>query len=76
MKRLFDFCLATCATILLAVPISVVALLVKLTSQGPILYWSNRIGRSNRVFRMPKFRSMRIDTRLSRPICLVIRMTT
>ena len=62
MKRLFDFCLATCATISLAVPILAVALLVKLTSPGPALYWSSRIGRSNQVFKMPKFRSMRIDT--------------
>lgn len=39
-----------------------IALLVKLTSEGPILHWSDRIGRRNRIFRMPKFRSMRIDT--------------
>ncbi|MBK7354670.1 MAG: sugar transferase [Propionivibrio sp.] len=62
MKRLFDLCLAACATIVLAVPILVVALLVKVTSPGPAFYWSDRIGRNNHVFRMPKFRSMRIDT--------------
>ena len=39
-----------------------IALLVKLTSEGPILHWSDRIGRRNRIFRMPKFRSMRTDT--------------
>jgi len=62
MKRLFDFLLSSFAAILLAVPIATIALLVRLTSPGPALYWSNRIGRHNRVFRMPKFRSMRVDT--------------
>ena len=45
-----------------AVPLLLVALLVKITSVGPALYWSNRIGHHNSVFRMPKFRTMRIDT--------------
>lgn len=58
MKRLFDLCLAGCAAIVLIVPILVVALLVKLTSPGPAIYWSDRVGRNNRIFRMPKFRSM------------------
>lgn len=62
MKRSFDFMLAATATLLLAFPILLVALAVKLTSPGPVLYWSDRIGRGNRIFRMPKFRSMRIDT--------------
>lgn len=62
MKRLFDLVLATIVTLLLAVPIILVALMVKFTSPGPVLYWSDRIGRGNRVFRMPKFRSMRTDT--------------
>lgn len=43
-------------------PIIVVALAVRLTSPGPILYWSDRVGRHNRIFKMPKFRSMRTDT--------------
>jgi O-antigen biosynthesis protein WbqP len=47
---------------LFAIPILLIALLVKMTSRGPVLYWSNRVGRNNRLFRMPKFRSMRIDT--------------
>ena len=46
----------------LLVPVGVVALLVRLTSSGPALYWSDRVGRHNRIFKMPKFRSMRIDT--------------
>ena len=62
MKRLFDFVLASSAVLLLSLPILLVALAVKLSSSGPVLYWSDRIGRGNRVFRMPKFRSMRIDT--------------
>ena len=62
MKRLFDLSLALIAAVLLALPVLFVALAVRLTSQGPALYWSDRVGRHNRVFRMPKFRSMRIDT--------------
>jgi O-antigen biosynthesis protein WbqP len=62
MKRLFDFTLAALATAILLVPIVLVAILVKLTSPGPVIYWSNRIGRNNKVFRMPKFRTMRVDT--------------
>jgi len=62
MKRLLDLTLATFVALLLAVPIMLIALAVKLTSSGPVLYWSDRVGRGNRVFHMPKFRSMRIDT--------------
>lgn len=62
MKRPFDLVLAAFAATLLALPILLVALAVKLTSPGPVLYWSDRIGRNNRIFRMPKFRSMRMDT--------------
>lgn len=62
MKRLFDLCIAICASVILLLPIVVVALAVRLTSRGPALYWSDRIGRRNRVFRMPKFRSMRVGT--------------
>lgn len=54
--------LAVSAVLLLALPILLVALAVKLTSPGPALYWSDRVGRRNKIFRMPKFRSMRIDT--------------
>src|SRR5689334_25090747 len=50
------------ASLILIIPIAVVALCVRLTSAGPALYWSNRVGRRNEIFRMPKFRSMRIDT--------------
>ncbi len=62
MKRLFDLALALPAALILALPIALVALAVRLTSNGPALYWSDRVGRHNRIFKMPKFRSMRIDT--------------
>lgn len=62
MKRLFDLTLALVAAISIVLPIVAVAMVVRLTSPGPALYWSDRVGRHNRVFRMPKFRSMRIDT--------------
>ena len=62
MKRLFDLVSSALGMIVLALPLLVVALAVKLTSPGPVLYWSDRVGRHNRIFRMPKFRSMRIGT--------------
>ncbi|WP_439589614.1 sugar transferase [Hydrogenophaga sp.] len=62
MKRVFDLLLAMGAGIVLLVPILLVALAVRFTSRGPALYWSDRVGRHNRIFRMPKFRSMRMDT--------------
>ncbi len=62
MKRLFDLLLALCAGMVLLLPVVLVALAVRLTSPGPALYWSDRVGRHNRLFRMPKFRSMRTDT--------------
>ena len=61
-KRAFDFVVSLVALVVLAVPIVLLAAAVKLTSRGPVLYWSQRVGQGNRVFRMPKFRSMRIDT--------------
>ncbi len=62
MKRLFDLALAIILTILFALPLLFVALAVCLTSSGPALYWSDRVGRDNKIFKMPKFRSMRTDT--------------
>ena len=62
MKRLFDILLATVATILLAVPILLVTVCVRLTSKGSAIYWSQRVGRNNRLFNMPKFRTMSIHT--------------
>lgn len=62
MKRLLDLTVALVAAVFLALPILLIAFAVRLTSPGPALYWSDRIGRHNRIFKMPKFRSMRIDT--------------
>ena len=62
MKRLFDLLLALVAAVVLLVPAIVIALLVRLSSRGPALYWSDRVGRNNVIFKMPKFRSMRVGT--------------
>lgn len=62
MPRVLDFLAALAALLIFAVPMAVVAILVKATSPGPALYWSDRVGRFNRLFSMPKFRSMRVDT--------------
>lgn len=62
MKRLFDILLAVNAAIVLFMPILIVAILVRVTSKGPALYWSNRVGIDNATFKMPKFRSMKVDT--------------
>ena len=62
MKRLFDFILALIAASTLFIPIAVTAIFVRLTSKGPVLYWSDRVGKNNHIFRMPKFRSMKVDT--------------
>lgn len=61
-KRAFDVTFALIVGLLLLLPIAVIALCVRWTSPGPALYWSDRVGRDNRIFRMPKFRSMRLDT--------------
>lgn len=62
MKRLFDLVLGLVAAMVLVVPVVIVALLVRLTSPGPALYWSDRVGKDNKIFKMPKFRSMRVGT--------------
>jgi len=61
-KRLFDIAAALAVALVFCIPFLGVALAVRLTSPGPIFYWSDRVGRKNRIFRMPKFRSMRVDT--------------
>ncbi len=62
MKKIFDFTLAILVGLVLLFPILFVAIMVKFSSQGPILYWSDRVGKGNHLFRMPKFRSMNVDT--------------
>jgi O-antigen biosynthesis protein WbqP len=61
LKRLFDLAMAGFLLCFLSVPIIIVALMVKLTSEGPVLYWSDRVGINNGIFRMPKLRTMRAD---------------
>jgi len=62
MRRFFDIAVSLFLLVLLSVPMAVIALVVKLTSEGPVLYWSDRVGQDNRIFKMPKFRTMRIGT--------------
>ncbi len=62
MKRLFDFSLALLVLILTGPLLALVALAVRLTSPGPVLYWSDRVGKNNKVFNMPKFRTMCTNT--------------
>ena len=62
MKRLFDLILALMASLLLLLPIVMISFLVRFTSSGPILYWSDRVGKRNVLFKMPKFRTMRVGT--------------
>jgi O-antigen biosynthesis protein WbqP len=61
LKRAFDVTVASVAILVFALPMAIVAFAVRLTSKGPALYWSDRVGRDNRLFSMPKFRTMRID---------------
>lgn len=62
MKRIFDLVLAVSLGVFLLLPLALIALSVGLTSSGPILYWSDRVGRNNTIFKMPKFRSMQAET--------------
>jgi O-antigen biosynthesis protein WbqP len=59
---MFDFSIAFLVLIIFIIPILVLTLAVKVTSKGPVLYWSNRIGQDNLTFKMPKFRSMVVGT--------------
>lgn len=62
MKRVFDVIFSLAALFLLSIPMLLIAIGSKLTSPGPVLYWSARVGKNNGLFSMPKFRTMRIDT--------------
>jgi lipopolysaccharide/colanic/teichoic acid biosynthesis glycosyltransferase len=61
-KRLFDLALSILAGLVLILPMLLVAIAIKFTSSGPVLYWSQRVGKDNELFLMPKFRSMKIGT--------------
>ena len=62
LKRSFDILFACSMLLIFALPLLLIAIAIRLTSPGPAIYWSDRVGRSNSIFRMPKFRTMRIDT--------------
>lgn len=62
MKRLFDISLVLITLPVLIWPIVMVAIVIKLTSRGPVLYWSDRVGKHNYLFPMPKFRTMKVNT--------------
>ena len=62
MKRLFDLILSAILIFSFLVPMLFISLLIRLTSKGPVLYWSDRIGFGNSIYKMPKFRSMKVDT--------------
>ena len=62
MKRLFDLILAIFLILPLLIPFLILAILIIVTSKGPVLYWSDRVGKNNKIFKMPKFRSMVINT--------------
>ena len=62
MKRVFDLFFGVILLLSLVIIILFIAIVIRLTSKGPSLYWSNRVGKNNKIFKMPKFRSMLIDT--------------
>ena len=62
MKRLFDAVFSVVLLLVLLIPMVLIAVMVKFTSKGDILYWSDRVGKDNVIFKMPKFRSMMVDT--------------
>jgi len=62
MKRLFDLFIGIMLLVVLIIPILFIIILVRVTSKGPSFYWSDRVGRNNIIFKMPKFRSMRVGT--------------
>ena len=62
MKRIFDILLALFFLIILVIPMLIIALAIKYSSTGPVIFWSDRVGRYNKIFGMPKFRTMKVDT--------------
>jgi len=62
MKRIFDLILGVGMLVFLVAPMLLIAVAIRFSSKGPVLYWSDRVGKNNKIFKMPKFRSMLIDT--------------
>ncbi|MBU3595992.1 sugar transferase [Polynucleobacter sp. 86C-FISCH] len=61
MKRLFDIFLAAAVGLVFLLPLCILVVLVRLSSKGPAIYWSDRVGRDNRIFKMAKLRTMKVD---------------
>jgi len=62
LKRIFDFILALVLIVLFSIPMFAIALMIKLTSKGPVIFWTDRVGLNNRIFKMAKFRTMKLNT--------------
>lgn len=62
MKRSFDILFSLIMSLILSVPMLLIVVAIRLTSSGSVIYWSERVGKNNKIFRMPKFRTMHIDT--------------
>ena len=62
MKKILDILLSSILLIFLSFPMLLVALIIFISSKGPIIFWSKRVGKNGKLFRMPKFRSMIVDT--------------
>ena len=71
LKRLIDIVLSSCALVILAVPMLIFALIIKLDSKGPVLFWQKRVGLHKKTFMMPKFRSMYTETPSDMPTHLL-----
>ena len=62
MKHFFDFCFGVILLIVLSTPMLIIALTIRITSKGPVIFWSDRVGLSGKIFSMPKFRTMFVNT--------------
>jgi len=62
MKRIIDLLLGVAILVLLVAPMLLISIAIRFSSKGPVLYWSDRVGKNNKIFKMPKFRSMLVDT--------------
>ena len=71
VKRMLDMILSFCALVILAIPMAVVAVMIKLDSKGPVLFWQKRVGIHKETFMMPKFRSMYTETPAEMPTHLL-----
>ena len=70
-KRMIDIVLAALALIILLIPMLIIAIVIKISSKGPVLFWQKRVGKGKNTFMMPKFRSMYTDTPAQMPTHLL-----